>query len=1123
MGSGVTTPTFGGLINGGNLATVINSGYNNLTALTLNLGSGVTNSYSGTIADGHSGTTLTMIGAGTQILSGSNTYTGATTISGGTLVVNNSLASSNVAVGTAATLAGTGVLNNNATVTGAGVINLSGGSIGGTLGVTGGFWSGSGTVGGLVTSSSNTFTIPSGANLTAAGGMNLTGGTLTGKGTVSGGTLTLGSGAVISPGATAATNNIGTLNLANLAASGGGAINFDLSANTAAGGTNDLIAVAGNLSLGGTTSVAVNLYQTSALSNGQYPLFTYGGNLGYTPGALALANTGILTLRQSYQFDTNTANVVYLDINGIAGNLTWVGSNAASWDNSGGTTNWLNANSLPDQFVTGDNVNFTSSSSGAVTINAAVAPASVTVSGSYTFTGPGKITNVTALTVQSGAALTIANTNDYTLGTNVQGGLLALGTNNALPVTGTLTMGTAGSAGTFDLAGYNQTIGALGVGSGATASGQVITASTGSSTLTYSGSTASVFAGAIQDTATTTGGTLGLTVTSGTLDVSGGSTTYAGATTLNSGVLRAGALPNTSAVAVNGGSLSAVSYNPAANMTVASGAVASISGSGLSLSAVTNSGSVAFSSNSGTISLTNFSGPGVATFASNANLTVLTGGSTTIGGAANIGAITGGSTTIGGAANIGAIAGGSMTIGGAATISTASGDTINFNGLSASVGTLSSAFAQLGAGTTLTLTTEDSGSHITGAGKLAVGGGATTTLGGSNTYSAGTTLAAGGLLNINNNSALGSGSLAINGGTLDNTSGGAVALGTNNAQAWNGDFTFNGTNSLNLGTGAVTMGSSRNVTVNAGNLTVGGAISGTNLSLTKSGTGMLTLSAANTYSGATIISAGTISLTGLAANNTTGALANELENTPITINAGGTLLAGGTAAGYNSHRINGGITLNGGTLASNGVSGNYDYNFAIPSGGITAGGGTTSLISASVGFNGTQTINVGAGSTLNMTGDVGNWENQAWGIINKTGPGLLSLTYNGNGYGGLQIGAGTVNVGPGAFGNTGDGTVPLVEFTGSSYLQWGPGNTQDISASNKLKIDDGMTATLNTGGNNVTLATAIVLGTNKTGTLTKAGSGILTLSASEAYTAPRPSAAARWSCRATPTTTTAAT
>jgi autotransporter-associated beta strand protein len=105
--TGFTTPTLGGLKGSTNLSSVITTGYGSVTALTLNPGTGVTNTYSGAIANGAANMTLTKTGLGTQVLSGTNTYTGATLVSAGTLFVTGSL-TSNVTVSDNATLGGGG-------------------------------------------------------------------------------------------------------------------------------------------------------------------------------------------------------------------------------------------------------------------------------------------------------------------------------------------------------------------------------------------------------------------------------------------------------------------------------------------------------------------------------------------------------------------------------------------------------------------------------------------------------------------------------------------------------------------------------------------------------------------------------------------------------------------------------------------------------------------------------------------------------------------------------------------------------------------------------------------------------------------------------------------------------
>jgi len=248
------------------------------------------------------------------------------------------------------------------------------------------------------------------------------------------------------------------------------------------------------------------------------------------------------------------------------------------------------------------------------------------------------------------------------------------------------------------------------------------------------------------------------------------------------------------------------------------------------------------------------------------------------------------------------------------------------------------------------------------------------TLGGNNSYSGGTTLTAG-ILNINSANAIGTGALSISGPTtINNTSGTAVTLATNNAQNWNANLSFAGSNDLNLGVGAVTMAGSRTVTVTAKTLAVGGVISGTG-SVTKAGAGALTLSGSNGFSGGVVLQAGTLNL-------------------------------------GNAHALGGGaLTIAGSSTLNN------------TSGAALTLADHTETWNANFAFFGTQDLNLGAGAVA-LTGartvtvnagrlTVGGVIDGAKGSLTKAGAGTLVLTGL-NTYGGATtIGAGTLQLGDG--------------------------------------------------------------------------------------------------------------
>ncbi len=273
------------------------------------------------------------------------------------------------------------------------------------------------------------------------------------------------------------------------------------------------------------------------------------------------------------------------------------------------------------------------------------------------------------------------------------------------------------------------------------------------------------------------------------------------------------------------------------------------------------------------------------------------------------------------------------------------------------------------------------GGPIGGSGSFTKTGSGTLVLAANSTYTGGTSLNAG-VLDVNSAAALGTGTLTIAGGSLDNTSGGSITVTNNNAQVWSGDVTFIGSNTLNLGTGPVTMTGNRTVTVNSNALTVGGiGDNGGSFSLTKAGGGILNVSGISTYTGTTTVSAGTLLVTGKISSDTT-------------VTNGSTLSFGaGTDAFGDNNLVN---LTNGSTLDVSNTSETI--------GSLIGDSGET--VTRNAGGTGTLTINENGSRTF--SGGIHNGNGVL--AITKTGSGTLTLD-GGNDYSGVTTAGGGTLIG----------------------------------------------------------------------------------------------------------------
>ena len=404
-------------------------------------------------------------------------------------------------------------------------------------------------------------------------------------------------------------------------------------------------------------------------------------------------------------------------------------------------------------------------------------------------------------------------------------------------------------------------------------------------------------------------------------------------------------------------------------------------------------------------------------------------------------------------------------------------------------------------GLTISSAIQDNGS-ATGLTKTGAG---TLILTGSNSYSGSTILVAG-MLQVGSNSALGSGTVVLNAGTL--SSDGTTARTLSNPVVFgadmplgnvtnNGALTFSG--NVNLG------GGTRTLTVNSA-VTLGGAVS--NGGITKTGAGMLTLSGSNSYTGATTVSAGILA----------AASANSLPNYNVAgklaVASSGTLALGyGGPNDWTSSQVDsllaGAAFSSGAGLAfdTTNLSGTYGANIANAV-SLTKLGANTLTLAGSNSYTGATNINggtlsLGSSNALPFSGNISfgggtlqysgaNQADYSGRFANSSG--AISIDANGqtvtfasniasSNTGGLsETGGVLILTGSNAFGG---GTT----VTGGT-LQIGNGTNGSIPSASTVTIGAGATLALNLA-NSGTLGSTV---NNNYGTLNFIAGGTNTLS-----------------------------
>ena len=255
-----------------------------------------------------------------------------------------------------------------------------------------------------------------------------------------------------------------------------------------------------------------------------------------------------------------------------------------------------------------------------------------------------------------------------------------------------------------------------------------------------------------------------------------------------------------------------------------------------------------------------------------------------------------------------------------------------------------------------------------------------------NDWTGGATLAAG-TIRVGSDGALGSGSLALNGGTIASANASARSLA--NSIAFGGDAAIGdgtGTGAMTFDGGVDLGGGTRSLTTVA-DTTLSGTIG--NGGLTKLGAGRLTLTATSTYAGVTTVSAGRLSVNGALGDSPVMALvAAELGGSgaiggPVSVVTGGTLSPGNSIES---------LAMGTATFAAAAT-----FAYEIDSTNPSSLGAAADLLVVNGGFN----IDAGNGTVLTVTDLAGSpgafAPNTSFALVNYSGAWNGGLfTYAGN-------------------------------------------------------------------------------------------------------------------------------